>query len=298
MSILFGIVVSSIVSLLISGIRRVRTPGYELQIAQFGTGQANAERRTFYQRTLRPLALALADNITVLRPFVTFATVAKRLDYAGNPGGIGAHELHGLQILGMLTGLAIGLLLTVLGIPFGQFALILLPLGGFVYPLLWLRGKANKRQRTISVTLPDLLDMLAVCISAGMGFEIALSLLSERNQGPLYEEVARLLRELHVGESRQQAFRHLGERNSSPELRVFIDGILQAEELGTPIAETLERQAEDIRIRRRHRARAEGAKVATKISLVIVMLSMPSIMCLILGALALTIARGTGLIPE
>lgn len=291
MSILIGIIVSIAVSMLISGVRRIRTPGYAAQLLPFGELSSDAGPRTLYGRTLRPLALRLGRDFGVLQGFVDGAKVARQLNYAGNPGGIDAQELYGIQVCGAVGGLLFGVMLLSLGFPFAKILMIVLPVVGFLYPQLWLSGKVKQRQRAISVALPDLLDMLAVCVSAGMGFDIALGLLAERGEGPLYEELARLLRELRIGEPRQQAFRHMAELNSSEELRVFIDAILQAEELGTPIADVLERQAEDIRIKRRHNARAQGAKAATKISLVVVLLVMPSVLCLVLGALALSISK-------
>lgn len=176
---------------------------------------------------------------------------------------LGLHQLY--RAFQARDRLLVGVLWLYGGLPLGPFALILLPISGFCWPLLWLRTKVRRRQQAISVALPDLLDMLAVCVSAGMGFDVALTLLAERGEGPLYEELDRLLRELRIGEPREQAFRHLSERNSSEALRSFVDALLQAEELGSPIAATLERQAEDLRIYRRHRAREQGAKAATKI---------------------------------
>jgi tight adherence protein C len=293
MSTLIGLLVSLAVSLLIGGIRRIRTPGYEMQLAPFGEMQNN-QPRSRYERTVRPIMLSLANNVTVLRGLVNTAKVSRQLDYAGNPGNITANELYGIQLCCGMLGLFFGVWLVILKIPLSQILAIVMPVFGFMYPSFWLRGKVRRRQHAISVALPDLLDMMAVCVTAGMGFDIALSLLTERGEGPLYEEISRLLRELRIGEPREQAFRHVSERNSSEELRVFIDAILQAEELGTPIALVLERQADDIRIKRRHNARAQGAKAATKISLVVVLLVMPSVLCLILAALGMTIGRNIG----
>jgi tight adherence protein C len=291
MSALIGLMFSVAVSLLISGVRRIRVPGYEEQLVPYGAPSGSPGPRTRYQRWVRPTALRLADGFRLLRGLSDSASIARKLDYAGNPGGMTAHEFYGVQVYWACAGLVVGLLLVVFGLPFSELLMLLLPLAGFFGPLLWLRGRAKRRQRTISITLPDLLDMLAVCVSAGLGFDVALGLLAERGEGPLYEELQRLLRELRIGEPREQAFRHMAERNSAESLRSFVDALLQAEKLGTPIALTLERQAEDIRITRRHTARAEGAKAGTKISLLVVLLVMPSVLCLILTSLVMTIGR-------
>ena len=289
MSFLIGLMMSIALLMLYRSVVRLRTPGYEEQLMPFGTARP-VQQYTRYERLVRPWALRLAD-FSLLQGLSEPEKIARQLDYAGNPGGITAHEFYGVQVYGLVAGLAIGSLWLLLGLPFGVLLLFLLPIFGFYYPRLWLRGKVRRRQHAITVALPDLLDMLAVCVAAGMGFDVALTLLTERGEGPLYEELGRLLRELRIGEPRDQAFRHVVKRNSSEELRSFVDALLQADELGTPIAATLERQAEDMRVSRRHRARAAGAKAATKISLVIVFVVVPSLLCVILAGIVMVITK-------
>ena len=296
MSVVISLMAIIAVELFFAGLRRIRTPGYEAQIAQYGS-LAHTGPRSRYARWVRPYALRLASNVTALRGLTDFEKTARMLDYAGNPAGMTVHEFHGVQLYGGLAGLLIGGVWFALGLPLGAILLVILPLGGFFYPLLWLRGRVKQRQHAITVALPDLLDMLAVCVSAGMGFDIALTLLVERGEGPLYEEMGRMLHELQMGAPREQAFRNLAARNSSDALRGFIDALLQAEELGSPIATTLERQAEDIRTGRRYRAREEGAKAATKITLIVVVLVTPSVLCLIIAALGMSIMRSTRGLP-
>lgn len=291
MSVLIGLMFTIAVELLFAGMRRIRTPGVELELIRFGNIRP-AGPRTRYQRWVRPLALRFANSFGLLRGLMDPAKIGQQLEYAGSPHGITAHEFYGIQLYGAFIGFLAGWFWFLIGLPLRPLALVGLPIVGFFLPRLWLRRRVRRRQHAVSVALPDLLDMLAVCVSAGMGFDVALALLAERGEGPLYEELDRLLRELRIGEPREQALRHLAERNSSEVLRGFVDALLQAEELGAPIADTLKRQAEDIRITRRHRAREMGAKAATKVALVVVLLVMPSVLCLILGGLAMSIRSG------
>jgi tight adherence protein C len=291
MSTLIGLMFSVAVTMLLAGVRRIRTPGLEAHLAPFGETRGDPRPRTRYERLVRPLALRLADGFGLLRGLSDPAQLSQQLDDAGNPRGITAHEFYGVQVYALLAGLLIGVVWMLLELPLAPFVVVLLPIGGFYYPRLWLRGRVRRRQHLITIALPDLLDMLAVCVSAGMGFDVALRLLAERGAGPLYEELARLLRELRIGEPREQAFRHMAARNSSEALRSFVDALLQAEELGAPIAATLERQAEDMRVSRRYRARAQASKAATKISLVIVVLVVPTVMCMIMGGIVLSISQ-------
>jgi tight adherence protein C len=289
MSLLIGLMAATAVLLLFYGVRAVRAPGYEAALARFGTATASYGPRSRFNRLVRPAARVLARHVTIFRILSDDVKVQRRLDYAGNPHQLTPFEFYGLQVYGATAGLAVAFLWTLIGLPGGTLFMLALPFLGFFYPVLWLRGKARKRQAAITIALPDLLDMLAVCVSAGMGFDIALGLLSSNEEGPLYEEIRRLLRELRIGEPRDRAFRRLSERNSSVELRNFIDALLQAEDLGTPIAATLERQAEDMRTARHQRAREQGARASNNISLVTVFLIMPSILFLIFGGIALAV---------
>lgn len=296
MSIIIGVITAGILIMLLLGLQRLRIPGYETQLSPFGEPQEQPAERTAYERRVRPLAVWLAKNVDVLRGMSDPVKIAQKLNYAGNPSGITANEFYGVQLYTCFAGLIVSLAYLYIGLPLAQVVIILLPIGGFFYPVLWLRGKVRRRQHAISVALPDLLDMLAVCVRAGMGFDIALKLLHDRNEGPLQEEIARLLREIQIGEPRQHAFYRVSQRNSSEPLRSFIDALLQAEELGTPIADMLERQAEDIRIKRRHEARSKGAQAASKIALVIIFVVVPSVACLMIGGLVLMMQRNGGAI--
>jgi tight adherence protein C len=278
--------------LLWRGIRLIRVHGYQAQLAPFGTQQPGAsDTRRFVGKILlwRPAAWWLADHLPWLRRLVDEARVERQLTYAGRCYGLTAHELYGIQLYYMLIGLLVGGLYGLLQLPFEIVPLIVLPLVGFWGPRGWLRHATRQRQQAITLALPDLLDMLAVCIAAGQGFEQALRLLVDHGEGPLYEEIRRVLDEQTVGEPHTGAFRRLAERNSSEPLRRFVDALLQSEALGTSIAATLEQQAEDMRVFRRHQARTRGAQAATKISLVVVVAVVPSVMCLMVGAVALSI---------
>jgi tight adherence protein C len=293
MSLLIGLLLTVALLTLFDGIRRVRVSGYAGALQPYGGARGAQRPRTRYERWVRPFARRLS-GFGLLRVLVDTPRIERELVYAGNPAGMDADEFYGVQVYGALVGLLVGALWLLSGLFFGAYALALLPIAGFYYPRLWLSGRVKRRQAAITVALPDLLDMLAVCVSAGMGFDVALGLLVERGSGPLYEELERLLSELRIGEPRQSAFRNLATRNSSRELQQFVETLLQAEELGTPIAATLERQAEDMRVERRQRAREQGARASNQISLVMVFAIMPSILCLILGGLVISFFSGGG----
>jgi tight adherence protein C len=286
---LLSLGISLVLVLLWRGIRMLRVRGYQAQLAQIGNQQPDGSARTRYQRIARRVTLWLADHGALLRGFTSFDRMEQQLNYAGKIHRITPRELYGTQLFYALVGLVIASVWGLLGLPFGIALLVICPFSGFYAPQIWLHFAIKRRQNAITLALPDLLDMLAVCIAAGQGFDKALRLLVDHGEGPLYEEIRRVLDEQTVGESYTGAFRRLTERNSSEALRRFVDALLQAETLGTSIATTLEQQAEDMRVFRRHRARAKGAQAATKISLVVVVVVMPSVMCLMFGSVALSI---------
>src|SRR5689334_1693133 len=117
MSFLIGLMMSIALLMLYRSVVRLRTPGYEEQLMPFGTVRP-VQQRTRYERLVRPWALRLAD-FSLLQGLSEPEKIAHQLDYAGNPGGITAHEFYGVQVYGLVAGLGIGSLWLLLGLPFG-----------------------------------------------------------------------------------------------------------------------------------------------------------------------------------
>jgi tight adherence protein C len=275
---LIGLMLSFSVALLYNGIQRIRTPGYAAQLAAFSSKRETTKPLTSYERWVRPYALRLADKVDLLRGFTDYPSVARQLDYAGNPLGMTPHEFYGVQLFSTLVTLFIGVLWFV-GI--GSIALIL-PIVGFIFPHLWLRGKAKERQEAIKNTLPQFVELFSTCVSAGLGFDVALSLIAERSKGPLYEELRRLLHELSIGEVREQAFHKLMKRNSTKELHRFVDALLESGKMGTPVTVTLLRQAENMRVVRQNQIREQGKRKAIWLSTLTPLMTFP-LLILIMG---------------
>jgi tight adherence protein C len=239
-----------------------------------------AQRQTYFQRRIRPLTRRIAPWFSFMRPLIFRGNVKAKLAYAGYPQNLTEDEMFGLQIL---SGAAIFVLASPFLMPRGVTAiafLIVLTILGLFLPLFWLDGEANKRQKEVALAVPDLLDTLTICVRAGLGFDQSLRYIVKRMEGPLAEEVETFLNELTMGLPRAECFRRLRYRNSTSELHIVVDALVQAQELGVPIAKTLEEQAGDMRIRRIQRAREEGAKASPKISLITTILVAPAVMCL------------------
>jgi tight adherence protein C len=232
---------------------------------------------------LRVLALRLSPS--------SFAvSVQRRLDLAGNPPrwsidrilaakGLG---LLGLGSLGVLIGLHNFALLLILGAAMAAF--------GFFLPDIWLYNLGQKRQAQIRIALPDALDMLTICVEAGLGFDAALAQVARNSDGPLAAEFARVLQEMQIGKSRSQALRAIVGRTTVTELRSFVSALVQAGELGIAVARVLREQAKEMRLRRRQRAEEQAQKVPVKILFPLIVCLFPALMVIIIGPGGITIA--------
>lgn len=215
-----------------------------------------------------------------------------RLDLAGNPSawtpdrvlaakGLG---LFGLGGLGALYGASIGAGWLIVGTALGAAF-------GFFLPDLLVYNAGSKRQEKIRQALPDALDMLTVCVEAGLGFDAALAQVSRNTNGPLAAEFARVLQEMQIGKSRSSALRAMTQRTTLPELRAFVSALIQASELGITMATVLREQARELRVRRRQRAEERAQKVPVKILFPLIFCIFPVMFVVIIGPGAITIAQ-------
>ena len=224
------------------------------------------------------------ENIAIkLSPAGVATIMQRRLDVAGNPEGWTTDRILGVKALGLLTVGALGALFGLrnpeLLIVAGGFGAVI----GFFLPDLLLRNSGQKRQQKIPRALPDALDMLTICVEAGLGFDAALAQVARYTRGPLAGEFARALQEMQIGKSRTEAMRSMAERTTSPEFRAFISAIVQSTELGIPIAHVLREQAKEMRVRRRQRAEEQAQKVPVKITFPLILCLFPALLVIIIG---------------
>lgn len=158
---------------------------------------------------------------------------------------------------------------------------------GLVMADLQLYSQARQRQEKIQQTLPDFLDVLAVTVSAGLGFRHAVARVSESMPGALAEEFQTALRQMELGASRREAFDDLRTRNSSEALGQFVTALLQAEELGAPLAQALNEISVDMRREHAQWARRKAQKINPRITIVTMATILPGLIILIVGAMFL-----------
>lgn len=192
-------------------------------------------------------------------------------------------EFVGLRLLAATAGLALGGLVA-LSLPPGTWAVALLTgVLGYLLPLLVLRLITRRRLQIINRALPNMLDMLTACLEAGMGFDSAVALLSERTRGELTNELRRFLAEIWLGRTRREALNALVERTHSAGIGEFVRAVVQADELGVGLARTLRSQAQLLRTQQRQRAEEQARKVPIKLLFPLVLCIFPVLMIVVMG---------------
>jgi tight adherence protein C len=249
-------------------------------------GKASGQgQESFRERAVEPMKMGMAHAVLKLSPRMTVDKVSRRLMGAGvgraftptsflaSKALLGVGGFFGGMFLGGLTGNgALGILLSLL------FALI-----GFVLPDIFISFKARSRREEIRSQLPDALDLLAVSVEAGLGFDAAISKLTEHMEGPLIEEFALTLGEMRIGESRGKALQKMVERVQAPELAAFVRAIIQADQLGISLGRILRVQATDTRNKRQAAAEEKAMKAPIKMLFPTALFIFPSMFLIILG---------------
>ncbi|WP_399928901.1 DUF5936 domain-containing protein [Streptomyces kanamyceticus] len=208
----------------------------------------------------------------------------RRIDMAGNPGGLTIDRYGARRAVYGIFGVVLGLVFLVNGSPL--FGLLTLAFGATAADaLIW--QAIRERREVIDRTLPDFLDVLAVVVSAGLGFRQALDRVAERYEGPWADELRITLRQMDMGVSRRQAFDELRRRNASEQVAQFVSALQQGEELGSPIADTLIQLATDMRRTDAQNSRRRAAKTIPKATMVTLVFMLPATMILIAAGMFL-----------
>ncbi|MEV0124921.1 DUF5936 domain-containing protein [Streptomyces sp. NPDC050703] len=208
----------------------------------------------------------------------------RRIDMAGNPGGLTIDRYAARRAVYGVFGALLGLIFLTNGSPL--FAVLTFAFGATAADgLIW--QAIRERREVIDRTLPDFLDVLAVVVSAGLGFRQALDRVAERYEGPWADELRITLRQMDMGVSRRQAFDALRRRNASEQVAQFVSALQQGEELGSPIADTLIQIATDMRRTDAQNSRRRAAKTIPKATMVTLVFMLPATMILIAAGMFL-----------
>jgi tight adherence protein C len=224
--------------------------------------------------------------------------LSKKLELAGSPAGMEPTVILTAQFFAMLFFGGVVFLVFTFGPtkwPLGRVLLASFGFGliGFYFPQLWLSSKINKRQHEIRKAMPDALDLLTICVEAGLGFDAAMSKVSEKWETELSLAFSRVIQEIQLGKLRREALRDMADRIGLPELSSFVAAVIQSEQLGVSLAKVLRIQSDQMRIRRRQHAEEEAHKAPIKMLIPMGMLIFPSLMIVLLTPAALRLLKSS-----
>jgi tight adherence protein C len=248
----------------------------------------------FAERVLRPLVKRLSRVGSRGDSGGMIARTDAKLEKAGYPGGLRGADWMGVKILSTIV---FAILFFFLGLVVGKVALgfIAALLGaavGFIGPEFWLGSRIRKRSMDMILQLPDALDLLTISVEAGLGFDAALAKVVEKMEGALVNEFRQALAEIRMGRTRREALRDIVDRADAQPVSNFIGAIVQAEQLGVPIAKVLQIQSQQLRIERRQRAEEAAAKAPVKMLFPMVGCIFPTIFIVILGPAVIAVMSG------
>lgn len=240
----------------------------------------------FRQRVLQPILRRFLRRIGTASPGRNLDRLRRELMIAGSPLGLGALDFVGLRVLVAVLGTA-GLSLCLASISGSLIRSLLAGLAGAVLfselPNFWLHRRMGARRKAIILALADGLDMLTVCVDAGLGLESAFMRIGQSWETALAQEFRRVVMEIGLGISWREAMRNLVYRTEVPELSALVAVLLQADQLGFSISDTLHSQAEQLRIRRRQRAQEFARAAPFKMLFPMVFFIMPATFAVVIG---------------
>jgi tight adherence protein C len=241
----------------------------------------------FSERVVVPIVKRLGEISTRFTPQKVLLETTRKLELAGNPGRIEAATFLATRFIVPI--IFDGFLLLISRVsptpwPFSRLFIALLVFGllGFAFPQLWLTSKIQGRQHEIRKAMPDALDLLTICVEAGLSFDSAMSKVSEKWENQLSLAFARVIREIQLGKLQREALRDMSDRLGISEMTSFVAAVIQSQQLGVSMAKVLRIQSEQMRMKRRQRAEEEAHKAPVKMIFPMGILIFPSILIILL----------------
>lgn len=275
-----------------NNLKRMKSIGKEVVTAEY----KNVET-SFYDRNIKPIVTKLASldekgnkQSKSARKRQETEKLALQLRKAGMHMSTGSFNYLKLAVMvvGIILSVGIGLLLK----DVTSYYIMIIIVGSMLSalsPTLVLNAKIKNHQDAIRTQLPDTLDLLSVCMEAGLSFDASLLKVSERMEGPLIDELVTVFRQIQLGKSRNDALKTLSDSTDVSELKTFISAVIQANTLGIPITNVLAAQSEQLRIAKREQIKEKAAKVPSKMTIPTVLLILPAIICVIMGPVVIQV---------
>lgn len=263
------------------------------RLAEFGsrekpvTLQEIEMSQPFHERIILPIMRQLGQLASRFTPEAALDSTQHQLDLAGNPGNIGPREFMAVRIVAAVV-IAVLLFIAFTLAPEKNWprnlGLLLLFTGlGYWFPQLWLASRASRRQDEATKSLPDCLDLLTICVEAGLGFDAAMGKVSEKWDDELSMAFGRVLQEIRLGKTRRESLRAMSARFDVSDITSFVAAILQAEQLGVSMGKILRIQSDQMRVRRRQRAEYKAHQAPIKMLFPMALFIFPTIWIVLLG---------------
>ena len=250
--------------------------------------------KSFFERVFKPL-IARFSVLFTGKVFTRYQErLQETLQQAGSPGRLNPGEMLTIKffLLAALPLTVFFFVTTSMGVMLKVLIIIISALIGWILPDVYINNLRQKRMALIQKDLPDTLDLLTVSVEAGLGFDAAMAKVVNRFENSLSKEFGRALQEIMVGQSRREALRQINSRTGVEDLQIFINSVIQADQLGIGIANVLRQQSDAIRTRRRQRIEEQAMKAPVKMLLPLVFFIFPSIFIVLLGPAVIQIIEG------
>jgi tight adherence protein C len=250
--------------------------------------------QAFYERIILPFFNRIGRLASRFTPQATLESARKKLEMAGNPMQMDpAFFLAMRSVLAVVFGGLLFAIFAITGRNWAQGLAIsaLFMAVGFYFPDLWLTSRIKRRQKGIFRAMPDALDLLTICVEAGLGFDAAMAKVHEKWDNDLALELGRVIQEIRLGKLRRDALRDMSERLGVAELTSFVAAVIQSEQLGVSMAKVLRIQSDQMRVRRRQMAEEEAHRLPVKMVFPIGLLIFPSLLIILLGPAAMLMLR-------
>jgi len=292
-----GLLAAACAFVLVAGLAFVAIRAYEAFRQQWfsegGGSLAPGLRESMLLGLVRKAVLVPVSPINArFVPQRFYTPVSAFLRRAGYPGEITALEVAGLMELCALVLGALGALL-VTGLQISSLVVPTAAMLGAFYPLLWLRDCGKARQHQIVRALPYDLDLLTLSVEAGLDFAAAIAKVVEKGRkGPLCDELSVMLRELRLGKTREEALRNLAARVELMSLTTFVQALVHADRMGTPLGKVLRILSTEMRVARTQRAEKLANEAPVKLLFPLIACIFPTIFLMLFGPIAYEVLFG------
>ena len=254
-------------------------------------------KHSFYRRVIRPLFLWFESRLILLTPPAIVEMLERKIFLAGKQGVWSVQSLAAAWSLSIMAGAVLGTFVAQRTDYFIVHQVLIVAVGalfGALLPFALLNSMIRKRQQSLRRQLPEFLDLLCVSVQAGLSFDGAVSKITARMKGQLSDEFRHMQDDIKFGMTKQYALTQMAKRCDIEEMYLFTTSVIQAEKLGTSMAQTLTMQADNMRDRHRQYVKTQAMKAPIKILFPMVIFIFPSIFVVLLLPALLTIIKNLG----